>query len=124
MPRLTPLVAVPLVALVAACANSGANYRPVVDGPVGDHYEADLADCQALAASGATVDGRTAGSAVAGAGVGAATSVIWNNNSSNAGEAAAVGALLGLTGDLARKNAERESIVKRCMSGRGHNVVG
>jgi hypothetical protein len=109
---------------VAACANSGANYQPVIDGPVGANYQNDLAECQALAASGATIDGKTASSAAIGAGVGAASSVLWNGNSSELGEAAAVGALAGITSSAIEKNAQRESIVKNCVRGRGHNVVG
>lgn len=109
---------------VSACANSGANYKPVIDGPVGASYQNDLAECQALAASGATIDGKTAGSAAIGAGVGAASSVLWNGNSSELGEAAAVGALAGITSSAIEKNAQRESIVKNCVRGRGHNVVG
>jgi hypothetical protein len=124
MRRSPALFTVSVFGLLMACANTGAGYRPVVDGPVNASYESDLSQCQSLAASGATVDGNTAGSAVAGAGLGAASSVIWNGNSSNLGEAAAVGALAGLTKDAFRKNAQREAIVKNCMRGRGYNVVG
>lgn len=122
--RFSVLLSLPVLGLLAACENTGANYRPVIDGPVGVNYETDLAQCQALAASGATVDGSTAGAAVAGAGLGAASSVIWNDNSDNLGEAAAVGALAGLTSDAIKKNQQRESIVRNCMRGRGYNVVG
>ncbi|WP_425045476.1 glycine zipper family protein [Primorskyibacter sp. S87] len=114
----------PAVLLVAGCANSGANYKPVVDGPVGPAYEADLAACQSLAASSPTVDGNTAGSAATGAAVAGASSVIWNGNSDNLAEAAAVGLIAGITGDAVQKNKQRESVVKNCMRGRGHNVVG
>jgi len=124
MPRLITLFAVPIVFLAAACDNTGANYTPVIDGPVSANYNADLSNCQALAASGATVDGRTAGSVASGAALAGASSVIWNGNSSNLGEAAAVGALAGLASSAFQKTAERESIVKNCMRGRGYNVVG
>jgi hypothetical protein len=124
MPRLLKLSIVPALCLVAACANTGANYTPVIDGPVGPNYSNDLAQCQALAASGATVDGSTAGAAAAGAGLGAASSVILNDNSDDLGRAAAVGALAGVTSDVINKNANRETIVKNCMRGRGYRVVG
>ena len=124
MRRLTRCLTVPIVCLAAACENSGANYTPIIDGSVGANYEVDLAECQALAASGATLDGRSAGAAATGAAVAGASSVIWNGNSSNLGEAAAVGALAGLTSSAIRKNAEREAVVRNCMSGRGYNVVG
>ncbi|MBV1927502.1 MAG: glycine zipper family protein [Rhodobacteraceae bacterium] len=124
MPQIFKFVAIPVIFLAAACDNSGASYTPVIDGPVGPNYNADLSQCQALAASGATVDGRTAGSAATGAAVAGASSVIWNDNSNNLGEAAAVGAVAGLTADLIQKNSDREAIVKNCMRGRGYNVVG
>ncbi|MBK0327385.1 glycine zipper family protein [Rhodobacteraceae bacterium F11138] len=121
---LKPIAALPLIALVAACANSGANYTPVIDGPVSANYNADLASCQSLAASQPAFDGSSAGAAAAGAGLGAASSVIWNDNSDNLGEAAAIGAVAGLTSNAIKKNQNKESIVKNCMRNRGYNVVG
>ncbi|TMV06912.1 glycine zipper family protein [Ruegeria sediminis] len=123
MIRFPKISLVPLVCLVGACANSGANYQPVIDGPVGPNYNADLAQCQSLAASQPLADGKTAGSVAVGAGVGAATSAILDDGD-NLGEAAAVGALGGLTSSAIQKNAQRESIVRNCMRGRGYNVVG
>ncbi|WP_425091906.1 glycine zipper family protein [Tropicimonas sp. S265A] len=111
-------------ALMSACANSGANYVPVIDGAVGPNFNSDLAQCQNLAASQSVVDGRTAGSAATGAAVAGASSVIFNDNSDNLGRAAAVGALAGATGSAIQNNANREAIVRNCMRGRGYNVVG
>ncbi|MFT4961144.1 MAG: hypothetical protein ACI92Z_002231 [Paracoccaceae bacterium] len=124
MSHFAKLLAVPIVFFLGACENSGANYTPVIDGPVSANYNADLSQCQALAASGAAVDERTAAAVATGAVVGGASSVIWNDNSSKLGEAAAVGAVVGLASGLAQKSGERESIVKNCMRGRGYNVVG
>ena len=118
------LLALPIVGILAACANSGANYTPVIDGAVGPNYSSDLAQCQNLAASQATVDGSTAGDVATGAAVAGASSVIINDNSSNLGQAAAVGALAGLTSNAYKKNNQKEAIVKNCMRGRGYNVVG
>lgn len=123
MPRFNKYLAVPVVCLLGACDNSGANYTPVIDGPVNAAYTADLSACQSLAASGATIDGRTAGAAASGAVIAGASSVIWNDNSDNLGEAAAIGAVVGLASGLVQKNAEREAIVKNCMRGRGYNVL-
>lgn len=124
MPHLSKIFVISAVFFIGACENSGANYTPVIDGAVNANYTADLSQCQALAASGATVDGRTAGAVATGAVVGGASSVIWNDNSNKLGEAAAVGAVVGLTSALVQKNAQREAIVKNCMRGRGYNVVG
>lgn len=124
MTRFSRLALVPTICLVAACSNSGANYSPVIDGPVGPNYPNDLAQCQGLAASQAQVDEGTAASAATGAGLGAVSSLILNDNSDDLGQAAAVGAVAGIAGDAIQKNAEREAIVKNCMRGRGYNVVG
>lgn len=111
-----------LVGLLAACANSGANYSPVVDGPKGPNYQSDLAACQSLAASQPQADGGTAASAAAGAGMAALWAAVFDN--SNVGEAAAVGAAGGVLSDQVGKTNNRQQIVKNCMRGRGHNVVG
>jgi len=124
MPQTKFYAALAVTGMLAACANSGANYSPVIDGPVNPNYNADLSQCQSLAASQPQVDGSTAGAAATGAGVAAAGSVIYNDNSSRLGEAAAVGALAGITSNAVKKNANRESIVRNCMRGRGYNVVG
>ncbi len=112
-----------VIGALAACSNSGANYQPVIDGPVGPNYGADLAACQGIAASQPVADGSTAGAAAIGAGVAATSSVIFNDNGDNLGEAAAVGALVGATGDALQKNQQKETIIRNCMRGRGYNVV-
>lgn len=122
MSGLTISFAVPIIFLVAACENSGANYTPIIDGPTNPNYNVDLSECQSLAASGAGIDERTAGAVATGAVVAGASSAIWNGK--NIGKAAGIGALAGLTTSEVRKNSERETIVKRCMVGRGYNVIG
>lgn len=112
------------ILLTAACTNTGADYTPIVDGPTGPNFNADLAQCQQLSQQQAIVDGDTAATAATAAGVAGASSVIFNGNSSNLGEAAAVGALTGLASGSLRNNREREEIIRRCMRGRGYNVVG
>lgn len=126
MLRVSTLSIVPVIALVAACTNSGANYTPVIDGPLGPNYSNDLAQCQNLAASQATVDASTAGAAATGAGVAAASSAIFNGTGSgnNVGEAAAVGAIVGATSSAVNNNRNKEVIVRNCMRGRGYNVIG
>ncbi len=115
---------VPAIALVGACANTGANYQPVVDGPVGPNYNFDLQQCQQLAASQPAVDGSTAGNAALAAAGTAATTAIIQDSSDNLGRAAAAGALLGAGADVVAKNQNKEVIVRNCMRNRGYNVVG
>jgi hypothetical protein len=124
MCRTQKFFAIPLAALLAACATTGANYQPVVDGGVGPNYNYDLAECQNLAASQGALDSNTAGKAAAGAGVAAATTAVFNNKGNNVRDAAVLGALVGVTAGAIDQNSKKESIVRNCMLQRGYNVVG
>ena len=114
----------PVLMLAGACANTGANYQPVIDGPVGPNYSNDLAQCQKMAAYQAAVDGSTAGNEAIGAAGAAATTAIIQDRSDKMGREAAAGDLLGAGADVYAKNQNREVIVRNCMRGRGYNVVG
>lgn len=124
MYRFQKFFAIPLVTLVAACATSGANYQPVIDGAVGANYNNDLAQCQNLAASQGALDSNAAGKAAAGAGVAAAGTAVFNNRGNNVRDAAVVGALVGITASAIDQNSNKEAIVRNCMRQRGYNVVG
>jgi hypothetical protein len=124
MDRKAVLALTTSAALLVACGNSGSNYVPVIDGPVGPNFNADLSQCQGLAASQSQLDGGTATTAATAAGAAAIGSVIINDNSDNLAEAAAAGAVAGIASDALQKNRDRESIIKNCMRGRGYNVVG
>ena len=100
MHRILKLSAIPLIVLASACANTGSNYQPVIDGPVNPNYNADLAACQQLAAS-QPVNSAAAGNVVAGAGAAAAGTALVNNTGSNVRDAAIVGAVAGLARGLA-----------------------
>ncbi len=114
----------PAILTVGACTNVGANYQPIVDGPVGPNYNADLAQCQALARSQPTVDGRTAGAAAIGAAGAAGTKAIIDDSASDLGRAAVAGALVGAGASAINNTQNQEVIVRNCMRGRGYNVVG
>lgn len=124
MRRFTLILALPAIGLAAACSNTGANYQPVIDGPIGPNYQADLAACQNLAAQQGALDSNAGGKAAAGAGVAAATTAVFNNSGNNVRDAAAVGALAGLTASAIDQNTNKQNIVKSCMRQRGYNVVG
>ena len=66
------LTTIPVCLTLAACADSGANYRPILDGPASAAYQADLAACQTLARNQNQLDQETLGATVLGAGAGAA----------------------------------------------------
>jgi len=119
MKKTTPLFAI--CALLAACAGTGADYRPVVDRP-GPNFENDLHDCQQLATQRDYVNGDSATTTAVGAGGGAVLGLL-TNSWTGAGVGALVGGAGGATvGGLDAKN-DRKSIVIKCMQGRGYNVL-
>lgn len=111
---------------LTACASGGAAYQPIVDGPQGVSYVADLGDCRQVAETRNYINSDTKTSAAIGAGLGGLIALADTKNA-DAGDfigGAIVGALFG-GGDRALKTRkERKSIVLNCMTGRGHRVVG
>lgn len=122
--RLKQLTVIPITLLVLGCSNSGSNYSPIIDGPVGPNYSNDLAQCQQLSQQQGILDEGSVGTAATTAGVAGATSVIFNGNSDDLGEAVAAGAIAGLASDAVRNNQQREVVIRNCMRGRGYNVIG
>ncbi len=116
--------ALALAGLTAACATSGANYQPVIDGPVGPNYSADLAACQNLAAQQGALASTTGEQALGAAAVAAAGTAIFANTGTNVRDAAAVGAAAGLASGAVQQQQNKEAIIRNCMRGRGYNVVG
>jgi len=105
--------------LLGACSDTGANYRPIIDGTPTAAYDADWVACQTLA--GNQFDGETMGATVLGAGAGA---VLGEIDGGDALEGAVVGALAGGVASSVNVNERRQSIVIECLRGRGHQVVG
>ena len=123
--RLTRSIsALALAGLTAACATTGSNYVPVVDGPVSASFQSDLAACQQIAAQQGTLSRNAAENAAAGAVVAGGTTAVFNNRGTNVAEAAAVGAAAGLLGSGLEQQRNKEQIIRNCMRGRGHNVIG
>ncbi len=111
---------------VTACANTGAAYEPIVDGPVSESYAADLASCQQLATEHAYLNANTRTDALIGAGIGAIAGVADDEVSDTEGAVAGavVGAIAGAGAGAAEVHEERRQIVIECLQGRGHRVVG
>ena len=107
--------------LMTACADSGANYQPILDGTPTLAYRADLDACQALARNQRQFDEDTVAATVIGAGVGA---VLGEADSGDALEGAIAGALAGGVSSAVGASEKREAIVIECLRGRGHRVVG
>ncbi len=112
-------LSVAVLVSVAACSDSGANYRPILDGAPTPEYEADLAACQALARD--QFEHETLGATVLGAGAGA---VLGEADSGDAAGGAIAGAVAGGVASAVDVSERRHSIVIECLRGRGHRVVG
>ena len=107
--------------LLAALALAGcAGVRPIVDmqGRSAYQYEADLADCQQYAA-GVDVGGHALVGAALGAGLGAALGAVLGD----AGTGAALGAISGGATGLGQGAGAQVDVVRRCLAGRGWNVL-
>lgn len=109
-------------AALAACAGSGADYAPILDGPPAPAFQSDLAACQTLARTQRQFDRETAGAAVLGAGAGALLAAAEDDADAAAG--AIAGALAGGIAGAVDAGERREDIVADCLRGRGHRVVG
>lgn len=107
--------------LMTACADSGANYRPILDGAPTLEYQADLNACQTLARDQSQFDQDTIAATVLGAGIGAA---LGEADSGDPLEGAIAGALAGGISSAVDASEKREAIVVECLRGRGHLVVG
>jgi uncharacterized protein YcfJ len=125
--------AVPAMLAVAlglsACANTGADYRPVVDmkGHTEQAYERDLSACQETARSARnnTNVAEDAGvGALGGGALGAVGGAIGGNPLLGAGVGVLAGAVGGGGyGELTTEHRE-ERIVQNCLHARGYKVLG
>lgn len=112
--------------VLAACANTGAAYRPIVDGPRAAGFEVDLSECQDLARERKLMNGDTKTQAAMGAVLGALVGLADDDVSDTEGVigGAIAGAAAGSVSGSVDAQGERKDIVIQCMRGRGHKVVG
>lgn len=123
---LRPLALSGLAAIgLSACAGSGANYQPIIDGPLSANYAADLGDCRAVAKQREYVNADTKNDALLGGLVGGLLGLTeTGNDTENFIAGALVGGVIGGAGTAYDAHGERKDIVRNCMAGRGYNVVG
>lgn len=106
--------------VVSGCATTGANYVPRVDlnGKDTRQLDMDIRECQTYAAE-------TAGAGdglVIGAVIGAlALALLAPHGHKN--DWAASGALAGAAGGAVGATENQQSIIKRCLTGRGYSVL-
>lgn len=121
---LTNTIAAAAVTLsLCACANTGADYSPIIDGPTDISYSQDLAECRALARQRSYTNGDVQSDALLGAGIGALAGGIDDGVGGALG-GLLVGGLLGGGGRAWETQEERKQVVVSCLSQRGHRVVG
>jgi uncharacterized protein YcfJ len=110
-----------VAAALAGCAVE--QYRPLTDSGVSKgSYEADLADCQQLAARRPAAQ-QAAGGAAVGAVLGAVLAAAVGLRGNDVARVAAWGAANGGVQGAVYGSAEQRAIVDRCMAGRGYNVM-
>lgn len=119
MRRLT-LAFVAIFISISGCATRGAGYVPLVDmkGKSELEFSSDTADCQQYAKRRMDAGAGAAAGAIAGALLGAFLAPRGYKNEV-AGKAAVLGGVAG-AGDA---NESQEAIIKRCLAGRGYNVL-
>ena len=120
--KLSYFLTIPAALTVAACADSGANYTPILDGTPTAAFQSDLSACQALARNQNQFDQETLGATVLGAGAGALVGEADDEGDALGG--ASGGALAGGVAGAVNASERREAIVIECLRGRGHRVVG
>lgn len=124
----SPMIATATILLgLTACGQTGSNYRPIVDGPLGYAYEKDLAQCKQLAEQRGLFNDETKMAALAGAAIGGVLGAVEADDNTAPGGAvvgALAGGAIGAGGGAVKAHGERKQIVMNCMAGRGHRVVG
>ncbi len=121
MSSILKLVAMSILGLtVAACDDV---YDPIVDGPRNLQFQSDLDACRQLSLKRENSGGGAIGGAILGGLVGAAES----DDGDELGGlliGATVGSAIGTAEEQGEVQDARDDIVKNCLVGRGHNVVG
>lgn len=119
------VIAAAIASLLSGCATtSGANYRPIIDTRSVDfnRYESDLRDCQSYATQTAGAAESAAAGALAGALLGGVLAAAAGKNYSRS-SSARVGAVTGAVGAGAQGETDQRNIIRRCLAGRGYNVL-
>lgn len=120
------VLAAVLLASLAACANTGANYRPIIDTKNGsvdmNKFEMDLRDCQQYANQVAGAASQAAAGAAVGAVFGAILASAAGKNYDR-GATARVAAVTGAAAGAGQGETDQRNIIRHCLSGRGYSVL-
>lgn len=123
MKKIRLVAAAAALGLLAGCATRGTAYVPIIDkhdlGSAGlIRYEKDLEECQAYARQADSAAATAIAGAIAGALLGAALAPRGYRN-----DLAAHGAVLGTAAGAGQGVVTQETIIKRCLTGRGYRVL-
>lgn len=119
--KMNLLIALIPLGLMAACSGTGASYEPKLAAAPQPGYEADLAQCRALAKNEGLLNAETRTKAVIGAATGALAGAA---DSDDLAAGLVVGALTGTAVGAADTRFERKTILVECLKQRGHPVAG
>ncbi|MEM7256653.1 MAG: glycine zipper family protein, partial [Pseudomonadota bacterium] len=109
--------------VTAGCANTSAGYEPLIDGAKTAAYQSDLQACQSLAGSRYFDNGDVRTEALLGATFGALVGAL-DEGSDGLMAGAVAGSIIGGAERAWDVRDERKAIVVKCLTNRGHNVVG
>ena len=117
-PLARTLAAVAAVAITACSGSSG----PIIDtkGVNMTVYEEDLAECTVYSEQVDADEGMAKGAAAGGVTGGAVGAIA---SGGNIGRGAGIGAVLGASRSGVKASDDKASVVKRCLRGRGYNVL-
>ena len=111
--------------MITGCANTGANYRPLVDlqGRSEAQYQTDMRQCQEYASKVMGAGESAAVGAVAGAAIGAVIAGLFGGGRQSRNDSSMYGALVGAGSGGVSAEEEQRTIIRRCLAGRGYNVL-
>lgn len=109
--------------LLAGCA--GANFRPLIDASGKDpgRLESDMRECQQYASQVAGAGTQAAVGAGAGALLGHLFAGLAGGNRMQRNQTSAVATASGALGGAAHGETDQRNVIRRCMAGRGYNVL-
>ena len=110
------------LSVLSSCVGTGSDYNPIVDGK-GPNYYNDLAECKTLSKERSYIDGNSGIAAGGTAALGAVAGALVGGNIQSAAVGAGIGAGAGLGASAIENHQSKQYIIKKCMKGRGYNVL-
>ena len=122
MKKTITIIAAAIALTGCAVNNTGAGFSPLIDGADRTKINADLSDCQAYARQVAGAADRAVAGAIAGALIGGVLNAALGAKGYG-NEMAAFGAITGGLEGAGAGAKDQQSIIRNCMTGRGHRVL-